>query len=400
MTVEWEHRYADRVGSMFGSMTRQLMHLMADPEIISFGGGIPASELLPVGPVKEVTNRILETDGPGALQYGPSEGYLPLRKYLAEKYAEEGFQINEGNVLITSGSQQGIDLVGRLLIDKGDAIVLGDPTFLTALQTFSTFRARYITVPLDEDGMRVELLPDILSKNEVKLIYVMPNFQNPTGVTLSLDRRKKLVEIANEYGVPILEDDPYGNLRYSGERLPPLKSMSTNGNVIFLGSLSKILSPGLRLSALIAPEGIMEKLVFAKQATDLHTNSLSQRIAYGFLRGGFLEPHLEVVIAAYRSRRDAMLRAMETHFPPSVTWTRPEGGIFVWVTLPVGMDAMELFSRAVAEKVAYVPGSCYFANGGGENTMRLNFSACDEEKIDLGIRRLAKVIAFPRELGL
>jgi DNA-binding transcriptional MocR family regulator len=377
---------------MYGSMTRQLMHLIADPEVISFGGGLPAWELFPVEQVKEVTNYILDSDGPAALQYGTSEGYKPLRQAVAERYRKKGFDITEDNVLITCGSQQGIDLVSKLFLDKGATLVVGDPTFLMALQTFSLFQAGCLTVPLDEEGMRVGLLPEILEQNDVKFIYVMPNFQNPSGVTLSLERRKRLVEIAQRYGVPILEDDAYGELRYSGEALPALKALDKGQQVIYLGSFSKVLSPGLRVSALVAPDGVMEKLVFAKQAADLHTDNLAQRIVYEFLCRDLLDPHIQVIINSYRKRRDAMLQAMERYFRAGVSWTKPDGGIFLWVTLPQGMDAMGLFEKAIQAKVAYVPGSCYYANGGGDNSMRVNFSACDEGKIEVGIQRLAKVI--------
>lgn len=392
MAFAWETKYCDRVNGMYGSMTRQLMHLIADPEVISFGGGLPAWDLFPVEQVKEVTNDILDSDGPAALQYGTSEGYRPLRQAVAERYRKRGFDITEDNVLITSGSQQGIDLVSKLFLDKGATVVVGDPTFLTALQTFSLFQARCLTVPLDEEGAKVDLLPEILEKNDVKFIYEMPNFQNPSGITLSLERRKKLVEIAQHYGVPILEDDAYGELRYSGEAWPALKALDEGQQVIYLGSFSKVLSPGLRVSALIAPDGVMEKLVFAKQAADLHTDNLAQRIVYEFMRRELLDPHIQVIIKSYRQRRDAMLQALEKYFPPGVSWTKPDGGLFLWVTLPQGMDAMQLFEKAIQAKVAYVPGSCYYANGGGDNQLRLNFSACDEEKIEVGIQRLAKVI--------
>lgn len=392
MNIEWEMKYCERASCLYGSMTRQLMHLIADPEVISFGGGLPAWELFPIEQVKEVTNYILDSDGPAVLQYGTSEGYKPLRQAVAERYRKKGFDITEDNVLITCGAQQGIDLMSKLFLDKGSILVVGDPTFLTALQTFSLFQANFLTVPLDEEGIRVNLLPGILEKNNVKFIYVMPNFQNPSGITLSLERRIKLVEIAQQYRVPILEDDAYGELRYSGEALPALKALDKGQQVIYLGSFSKVLSPGLRVSALIAPDEVMEKLVFAKQAADLHTDNLAQRITYEFLHRNLLDPHIQVIISSNRKRRDALLQAMERYFPPGVSWTRPDGGIFLWVTLPQSMDTMELFEKAIQAKVAFVPGSCYYALGGGDNSMRVNFSVCNEEKIEVGIQRLAKVI--------
>lgn len=392
MNFEWQRKYSERVSHMYGSMTRQLMHLIADPEIISFGGGLPAWDLFPVEQVKMVAKDILENDGPAVLQYGTSEGYKPLRQAVAERYRMKGININEENVLITCGAQQSIDLISKIFLDKGAKIVVGDPTFLTALQSFSLFQAEYLTVPLDEEGMKVDLLPGILKKHDIKFIYIMPNFQNPSGLTLSFDRRKKLVDIAKQYGAPIIEDDAYHELRYSGETLPTLMSLDKGKQVIYLGSFSKVLSPGLRISALIASNGIMEKLVFAKQAADLHTNNLAQHIVYEFLRRNFLDPHIQVIIKNYRKRRDAMFRSMEKFLPEGVTWTKPDGGIFLWVTMPRGMDSTELFEKSIQAKVAYVPGSCYFAKGGGENCMRINFSANTEEKIEVGIQRLAKVI--------
>lgn len=392
MNYEWEIKYCERASCMYGSMTRQLMSLIADPEVISFGGGLPAWDLFPVYQVKEAANYILDNDGPAVLQYGTSEGYEPLRRAIADRYTKKGFEINKDNVLITSGAQQSIDLISKIFLDKGSLVVVGDPTFLTALQAFSLFQADYLTVPLDEEGMQVELLSDILEKSEVKFIYIMPNFQNPSGITLSLERRKKLIEIAYQYRVPIIEDDAYGELRYSGEALPALKGMDNKEQVIYLGSFSKVLSPGMRVSALIAPDKVMEKLVFAKQAADLHTNNLAQRIVHEFLRRDLLDAHIQVIVKNYRKRRDAMFQAMEKYFPDGVTWTKPEGGIFLWVRLPQGMDTMELFVKAIQAKVAYVPGSCYYAKEGGDNCMRVNFSACNEEKIEEGIKRLARVI--------
>lgn len=392
MTFEWDTKYCERASCMYGSMTRQLMHLIADPEVISFGGGLPAWDLFPLEQVKEVTNYILDSDGPAVLQYGTSEGYKLFRQAIVKRYKKKGFKISEDNVLITSGAQQSIDLISKLFLDKGATLVVGDPTFLTALQAFSLFQADYLTVPLDKEGMKVELLPEILEKSDVKFIYIMPDFQNPSGLTLSLERRQKLLEIAYQYEIPIIEDDAYGELRYSGKSLPTLKELDKREQVIYMGSFSKVLSPGMRVSTLIAPGGVMEKLVFAKQAADLHTNNLAQRIVYEFLRRDLLDPHIQVIIKNYRKRRDTMFQAMERYFPAGVKWTKPDGGIFLWVTLPQGMDATELFEKSVQAKVAYVPGSCYYAKGGGENTMRVNFSACNEEKIEEGIKRLARVI--------
>ncbi|WP_419661312.1 aminotransferase, class I/II [Desulfosarcina variabilis str. Montpellier] len=328
MAINWESKYCERANGIYGSMTRQLMHLIANPEVISFGGGLPASELFPVDQVKAITHDVLDQKGMAVLQYGTSEGYEPLRQAVVERYNQRGFGIGLENVLITSGAQQGIDLVSKLFVGKGDLIVVGDPTFLTALQTFNLFQADYLTVPVDAEGMQVERLPGILEARNVKFIYIMPNFQNPSGATLSLERRRQVMEIVRYYQVPVVEDDAYGELRYDGEHLPALKSMDPDGQVIYLGSFSKVLSPGIRVSALIAEKNLMEKLVFAKQAADLHTDNLAQHIIYEFMRRDWLDGHIARLIDFYRKRRDAMIQAMTTYLPAKVTWTTPKAGFF------------------------------------------------------------------------
>lgn len=393
MTIDWNRKYSVRAEGMYGSMTRKLMHVMARPGIISFGGGLPAWDLFPVEQVRAVVDDVLRTDGPSALQYSTSEGYRPLREALVERYRARGFDIDIDQVIIDTGSMQGIDLMGKLFLDPGDAVVVGDPTFLTALQAFSAYRARYLTVPLDDDGMQVEQLPGLLADNDVKFIYVMPTFQNPSGRTLSRARREQLLETAAAYGVPILEDDSYGELRYDGEALPPLKALDRHGIVIYLGSFSKVLSPGLRVGFIAAPGGLLEKLVFAKQAADLHTSVIPQRIVHRFLTDGLLDPHIEMIRSAYKLRRDAMLTALERYLPAEACWSHPRGGIFTWVTLPQDIDAGALFDAAVEAGVVYVPGASYYANGGGQNTMRLNFSPYQPDTIEEGVRRLAGVIA-------
>ncbi len=390
--IDWESKLAERAGGLYGSMTRKLMSVLADPEIISFGGGLPAWDLFPLDKIREVTDELLRTDGPLTLQYSTSEGFLPLREQVATRYRKRGFDVSVDNVMIVTGAMQGIDLVGKLFLEKGDAVVLGEPTFLTALQTFSFYQARFLSVPLDEHGMRIDRLPEILEGNDVKFIYIMPTFQNPTGRTLSLERRHQLLEIAERYGVPIVEDDAYGELRFDGDPLPPLKALDTRGSVIYMSSFSKTLSPGLRVGVILAPGALMEKLVFAKQIADLHTSVLPQRIVHEFLRRDWLDPHICRIVEAYRKRRDAMFAAMKKHFPPGVSWSRPEGGIFLWVALPKEMDTDAILDGALAEKVMYVPGSCYYGAGGGTNALRLNFSGYTEDRINVGIERLAKVI--------
>ena len=392
MNIHWQDKISSRGARLYGSMTRKLMHLLSDPEVISFGGGLPAWDLFPVEAVRAISDKLLRDDGPAVLQYSTSEGYGPLREAIVQRYRQRGFDISVKNVLIDTGSMQGIDLVSKLLLDQGDTVVVGDPTFLTALQAFGFYGARYLTLPLDDEGMQVEGLPALLAQGSVKFIYIMPTFQNPSGRTLSLARRRQLVATAAQYGVPIVEDDAYGELRYEGEALPALKSLNSDG-VIYLGSFSKVLSPGLRVGFMIAPDAIMEKLVFAKQVADLHTSILPQRIAHEFMIQGLLDPHIQTIITEYRSRRDAMGAALTEHLPATARWTPPAGGMFLWLELPPPLVAAELFEHAVEAKVVYVPGANYFANGGGENTLRLNFSANRAERTRLGVQRLASVIA-------
>jgi len=391
-SIDWQKKLAARTHGLYGSMTRKLMSVLNDPEIISFGGGLPAWDLFPLDEIRQVADELLRTDGPLTLQYSTSEGFLPLREEVAKRYRARGLDVTVDHVLIDTGTMQGIDLLGKLFLEEGDQVVLGDPTFLTALQSFTLYQAGFLPVALDDDGMKVDRLPAILEAHEVKFLYVMPTFQNPTGRSLSLERRKQLLEIAGRYGVPVVEDDAYGEIRLGGDPLPTLKELDTQDSVIYLSSFSKTLSPGLRVGFILAPAAIMEKLVFAKQTADLHTSLLPQRMVHEFLRRDWLDPHIRVLVKSYRKRRNAMLDAMAEHFPPGVSWSRPEGGLFCWVSLPEHMDADAMLDAALAEKVMYVPGSCYFAGGGGTNCMRLNYSAYTEERIRVGIERLDRVI--------
>jgi 2-aminoadipate transaminase len=315
--------------------------------------------------------------------------------------ARYGIQVSPENVLITSGSQQALDLLGRLFIDPGDHILVESPTYLGALQAWNAYGAEYITVPMDEDGMDTDALEEAMRVGP-KFIYVLPNFQNPSGVTLSLERRQKLVEIADHYGVPIVEDDPYGQLRFEGEHLPSVVVLDSQfrddcrtfyrGNVIYLSTFSKLLSPGLRLGWVIAPAEVIRKLVQAKQAADLHTATFNQMVAHEVSHGGFLDRHIRVIRKVYGERRDVMLAAMDRYFPPEVDWTQPKGGLFLWGILPEYLDAQDVLESAVENKVAFVPGASFHALGGGKNTMRLNFSNASPEKIEEGISRLGKVL--------
>ncbi len=401
MQTPWEHRYAHRTQRMGSSVIRELLKFTEQPDIISFAGGLPAPDVFPVEEFAEACQKVLKDFGPQALQYGTTEGYQPLREMIARHTNRYGIEVTSDNVMITSGSQQGLDLLGRILLNRGDRILVESPTYLGALQAWNAYGAEYVAVPSDEHGMVTEALEEKL-RTGPKFIYVLPNFQNPTGTTLSLERRHQLIELADQYGVPIIEDDPYGQLRYEGEHLPSVVTLDSQfrddcamcyrGNVIYLSTFSKILAPGLRLAWIIAPPEVIRKLVQAKQGADLHTATFNQMVAYEVGHGGFFDRHIHVIRKTYKERRDVMLGAMDAYFPPQVEWTHPEGGLFLWGTIPEGMDTTEVLKRAIQDKVAFVPGASFFPCGGGENTMRLNFSNATEAGIREGIHRLGAVL--------
>ncbi len=400
MQTPWEYRYAHRMQKMGSSVIRELLKLTEQPDIISFGGGLPAPEVFPVKEFKEACNVVLETMGPQALQYGTTEGYTPLREMIARHTGRYGINVDASNICITSGSQQALDFMGRLFLNRGDYIVVESPTYLGALQAWNAYGAQYISVPSDENGMIVDELEKALRIGP-KFIYVLPNFQNPSGSTMSLERRQKLVEVADHYGVPIIEDDPYGQLRFEGEHLPSVALLdsqyrkdngSYTGNVIYMSTFSKLLAPGLRMAWVIAPEQVTKKIVMTKQAADLHTATFNQIVAYEVAKGGFLDEHVKVIRATYKERRDAMLETMDETFPREVRWTTPQGGMFLWGILPEYMDAAELLKKAIDKKVAFVPGAAFHPNGGGKNTMRINFSYSKPEVIREGITRLGLLL--------
>jgi 2-aminoadipate transaminase len=401
MQTLWDYRFAQRTQRMTASVIRELLKLTEEPDVISFAGGMPAPEIFPLAEVEEATRQVLRDGGAQALQYGATEGYGPLREMIARHTARFGLHTSPASVLITSGSQQALDLLGKVFINPGDRILVEEPTYLGALQAWNAYGAEYVTVPVDEGGMVTAALEAAL-RTGPKFIYVLPNFQNPTGVTLQLERRRQLVQLADRYGVPIVEDDPYGQLRFSGEHLPPIVTLDGRGrghdepryrgNVIYLSTFSKILAPGLRLAWVIAPPEVIRRLVQAKQGADLHTATFTQMIAYQVAQGGFLDRHVRHIRRVYKERRDVMLAAMDACFPPGVRWTHPNGGLFLWVTLPAGLDAAEVLRAALELKVAFVPGTSFFARGGGANTFRLNFSNATPEKIQEGIARLGRVL--------
>lgn len=401
MQTLWDHRYAQRTQRMGSSAIRELLKLTEKPDIISFGGGMPAPDVFPVEDFADACQRVLHDMGAQALQYGTTEGYLPLREMIARHTRRYGINVTTDNILITSGSQQALDLLGKIFINRGDHILVESPTYMGALQAWSAYGAEYVAVPADENGMVTEALEEKL-RSGVKFIYALPNFQNPTGVTLSLERRHQLVELADRYGVPIIEDDPYGQLRYEGEHLPAVVVLDGeyrgspenpySGNVIYLSTFSKTLAPGIRLAWVIAPSEVIRKLVQAKQGADLHTATFSQIVAYEVAKGGFLDRHVHMIRRIYKERRDVMLAAMDSYFPPGCDWTQPQGGLFLWGTLPEDMNSADVLKIAIEQKVAFVPGAPFYPCGGGHNTMRLNFSYATPEKIQEGILRLGKAI--------
>ncbi len=399
----WSQRFAQRTQRITASMIRELLKLTEQRDIISFAGGLPAPEVFPVEEVRAATDRVLRDHGTTALQYTTTEGYPPLRELLVRHMSRYGVEVRPENVLITSGSQQALDLIGKLLINPGDRVLTEAPTYLGALQAFNAYQADYLPVPIDDDGMDVDVLEKQL-RGGPKFVYALPNFQNPAGVTLSMERRRRLVERAAHYGIPIVEDDPYGQLRYEGEHFPSLVKLDAEthgcangeraftGNVLYLSTLSKTLAPGLRVAWVVAPEVVISKLVQIKQGTDLHTSTFCQYVAHEVAKGGFLDKHVRRIRTVYGERRNAMLRALDRHAPPGVRWTRPGGGLFLWATLPDGFDTLELLDEAIAEKVAFVPGAAFYPCGGGERTMRLNFSYASPGVIEEGIKRLCRVI--------
>jgi 2-aminoadipate transaminase len=397
MQTPWEYRYAHRMQKMGSSVIRELLKLTEQPDIISFAGGLPAPEVFPVKEFREACNNVLDHFGPQALQYSTTEGYKPLREMIARHTARYSVEVSADNIMITSGSQQALDFIGRLFLNRGDYIVVESPTYLGALQAWNAYGAQYIPIRSDENGMVVDELEAALRIGP-KFIYVLPNFQNPSGSTLTLERRQKLVELADKYGVPIVEDDPYGQLRYEGDHIPSVVSLDSefrgpngghySGNVIYLSTFSKLLAPGLRLAWVIAPPQVIKKLVMTKQAADLHTSSFNQYVAHEVAKGGFLDEHVKVIRATYKERRDVMVEMMEELFPAGVTWRKPQGGMFLWGILPEGMDAAEVLKSAIEKKVAFVPGEAFHPNGGGKNTMRINFSYSAPDLIREGVTRM------------
>jgi len=400
---KWTHLYADRIASMRSSEVRDLLAVTERPDIIALAAGAPYTKALNMEKMNRIMQEVMKKNGPAALNYGSSEGYEPLRKWLTEFMAGEDVTCTPDDIVITDGSQQGLELLAKILVNPGDTIICEAPSYVGALNAFLSFQANIIQIPCDDNGIKTEKVAETLASLKKKgitprFIYVIPNFQNPSGVTMSLSRRKKLIKLAREYNTIIAEDNAYRRLSFEETPTPSLTSLDDE-NVIYLGTFSKMLSPGLRVGWLIAPRPIREKIVFAKQAADLCSSSLTQRIVEEYFRQTNMDAHLNKLIAIYVKRRDKMLCAIEEFFPKGVKWTTPKGGFFIWATLPSYLDTTNMLAKAIEQKVAYVPGKAFFADGvTGRDSMRLNYSFMKESDIREGIRRLGEVIETEMEL--
>jgi 2-aminoadipate transaminase len=386
--------FARRMNHLRASEIREILKVTERPEVISLAGGLPAPEFFPTEELKAVTLKVLEERGRQAMQYSTTEGYPPLRRWIAERMnARLGTHVRPEEVLITSASQQGLDLTGKVFLDEGDEVLCESPTYIGAIGAFRAYGPRFVEVPTDDEGMIItELEKLLLECKRVKLIYVVPDSQNPTGRTWSLARRRAFMDVVSLYHIPIIEDNPYSEVRFEGESLPALKSMDEDGLVVFLGTFSKILSPGMRIGWVAAPPPIFDKYVLVKQGTDLHTSTLAQMQIATYLEMFDLDANLDRAREAYRRRRGAMVRALKREMPRGVRFTRPSGGLFLWVELPETLDAREVLAACLERDVAFVPGTSFFPNGGHENTLRLNFSNMPEDRIEEGIRRMGAVI--------
>ena len=382
--------YAARFDNVSGSAIREIFKLIAQPGMISFAGGNPSLSALPDQKVAELASQVLAKDGKAILQYGATEGYSPLRESLTE-YIREHLGFTAQAVLPVTGSTQAMDLLCKALINPGDRIIVEDPSFLGNLQCMRLYEAELVPVRSDSEGIDPDDLEDLIRKTSPKMIYTIPTFQNPTGKTIGLERRKRIAELAGQYGVVVAEDDPYRDLRYRGNALPPIKSFDKDGWVVFLGSFSKVISPGLRVGYIAGDAGIIRKCTIGKQSSDVHTANLNQAIVDQYLRQNILPDHIRRISAEYAKQCDRMLSHL-AEFPAEVKYTRPEGGLFIWAELPEGMDAKELLNRAIERHVAFVPGTHFYAGGGHENTFRLNFSGSTLEQIDEGMETLRKLI--------
>ncbi|MEW6109722.1 MAG: PLP-dependent aminotransferase family protein [Nitrospirota bacterium] len=384
--------FSDRISDVPRSFIREILKVAVDETVISFAGGLPNRELFPLEEIKAASNRILNEFGRDVLQYSTSEGFPELRQWIAVRYREtKGISVDPANILITAGSQQGLDLLGKTFLNEGDGVVIEEPGYLGAIQAFSIYRSAFHPVPVDIDGIDTLMLERAVSDRRSKLFYCVPNFQNPSGISYSIDNRDKAAGILKGRTTILVEDDPYGELRFLGMDRPSFYRLIPE-NTVLLGSFSKIVAPSFRIGWIMAKDEILEKLIIAKQASDLHTNYFGQRLILQYLKDNDIDEHIRKIREAYGRQRDAMVNAIKEHFPDDVCFTEPEGGMFLWVTLPVQIAAMDVFREAIKHKVAFVPGDPFYVNRRNVNTLRLNFSSVDEETIRTGIRRLGDVL--------
>ncbi len=387
-------KFAKRMERMQASEIRELLKLTAQPDIISFAGGLPAPELFPVEEIAKVSHDLVEKEGRALLQYATTEGRPTLRAKIAKRMKDKYHtEVNPDDILITTGSQQCLDFAGKLFLDPGDVVLCESPSYLGALNAFNAYEPNFVEVPTDDGGLIPEELDKILETTpNCKFIYVIPDFQNPTGRTWSMERRKAFMEVVNKHNLPVLEDNPYGELRYEGEILPSLKSLDTKGLVMFLGTFSKIFCPGLRLGWVAAEHSVVEEFVKIKQSADLHTSNFDQGVADAYMDAYDLDAHVEEIKALYRKRRDLIVKTMEEEFPAGVEFTRPQGGLFLWVTLPEGVSAKTVFHKCIEMKVAAVIGDAFYPNDKTDRSLRVNYSNMTEDRIVEGVKRMAKAI--------
>ncbi len=377
------------------SEVREILKLTQTPEVISFAGGLPAPDLFPVEDIKKVMGEVLDEDGFTALQYTTTEGNNNLRNAIINQRLKPfGMEATLDNIMITSGSQQGLELTAKMFINHGDTVIVENPTYLTAISPFKSYGANLATVDTDDDGIIVSDLINTIESNEnVKFIYLIPDFQNPTGRCMSLERRKQVVEIAEKYKIPVVEDSPYNELVLVGEKLPTIKSFDKNGYVIYLGSFSKVFCPGFRIGWIVADPVLTEKYAILKQGVDLQTSTIDQMVVAKYMENYSLDDHIEKIKELYRARRECMLNAIERYFPKNIKYTKPRGGLFIWVMLPEGYDSKKILEKAIEQKVAFVPGQSFYAHGDVTNTFRLNYSNMPEERIEEGIKRLSAILS-------
>ncbi|WP_341444408.1 PLP-dependent aminotransferase family protein [Petroclostridium xylanilyticum] len=389
-----DNLFADRVKGLKGSAIREIFKLIQQPDVISFAGGLPAPEMFPAKELAEIAQEVLLNNGTTALQYSVTEGYGPLKEIVKQRMDKAGIGKKEDDIAIMSGGQQGIDLTAKVFLNEGDGIICENPSFIGALNAFRAYNAKLFPVTLENDGMCIEQVENILkANNHVKLIYTIPTFQNPAGITMSLEKRQKLLEMASKHNIYIIEDNPYGDLRFKGQDVPTIKSMDQDGRVIYVGSFSKILSPGLRLGWIVARSDILQKVIIVKQVNDVHTNIFAQVLATQYLLKYCIDEHIKKIRALYGKKCGFMLECMDKYFPDYCEYTRPEGGLFIWCTLPDRYDSVEIMKQSVQHKVAFVPGNTFMADMEKPcSSFRLNYSTMTEEKIEQGIKTLGEVL--------